>query len=174
MTLKPPPGRARSNGSGWGHAGARGFGLRRFRPARCGRRESAGPPRESLPRPTGERSCGSSRRAPHSVGLSRWSSAGRVITEPGRRETGYCYPGILSRGDSGMSLLANEAPVGVTPFGQLASSETAWIGNTAISVYTSGVALELSIRIRREPPGLPYRAIDVLMDQGRWKAPEEH
>jgi|1185.fasta_scaffold92761_2 hypothetical protein len=59
-----------------------------------------------------------------------------------------------------MSLPANEAPVGVAPFGQLASSETAWIGNTAISVYTSGVALELSIRIRREPPGLPYRAID--------------
>lgn len=73
-----------------------------------------------------------------------------------------------------MSLPANEAPVGVAPFGQLASSETAWIGNTAISVYTSGVTLELSIRIRREPPGLPYRAIDVLMDHGRWKAPEEH
>src|SRR3954447_15117061 len=45
------------------------------------------------------------------VGSSRSLAGGRLDT---------ATSGILSRGDSGMSLPANEAPVGVAPFGQLA------------------------------------------------------
>src|SRR4051794_11567496 len=72
-----------------------------------------------------------------------------------------------------MAAPENEVPVGITPVGQLAESETAWIGITALQVYTTGISLTLSIRIRSEPPDLPYGVFEVLSHGGRYKIPPE-
>jgi hypothetical protein len=72
-----------------------------------------------------------------------------------------------------MAAPENEVPVGTAPFGQLAQSPTAWIGITSLQVYTTGISFVLSIRIREEPPDLPYGVFEVLSHGGRYRIPPE-
>jgi hypothetical protein len=72
-----------------------------------------------------------------------------------------------------MAAPENEVPVGIVPFGQLAESPTAWVGMTAVQVYTTGLSFTLSIRIRIEPQDLLYGVFDVLSEHGRYKIPPE-
>jgi hypothetical protein len=61
-----------------------------------------------------------------------------------------------------MSAPENEAPVGMPAFGQLGRSDTAWVGITGVRVYSTGISLDVSIRLRREVRGVSFRLHELI------------
>ena len=56
-----------------------------------------------------------------------------------------------------MSAPGNEVPVWAPASGQLGRSDTAYVGITGVRVYTTGISLDVSIRLRHEPRATCHR-----------------
>jgi len=61
-----------------------------------------------------------------------------------------------------MSAPENEAPIGITPFGVLGRSDSALVAITASLVYSTGIGMILSVRLRKQLRGLSSRMFDLI------------